>query len=233
MLFYVGLHQVSDAKHFERSFISVNRLMGRKSDFIVDDWIMDSGAFSRINTKGEHLKISEYAERINRFSSCGNLVAAVTQDYLCEPLILKKTGFTILKHQKLTLERYLDLRSETEVYVMPVLQGYAPEQYMEHVEMYGADLEEGAYVGVGSVCRRNTRPLEVLEVFAAIKKKRPDLRLHGFGLKHTALEDAALRKLLYSSDSMAWSFAARYEGRNQNDWREAKAYELKIQKLIQ
>jgi hypothetical protein len=42
----------------------------------------------------------------------------------------------------------------------------------------------------------------------AIKNERPDLRLHGFGLKTTALADPLVRSMLWSADSMAWSFAA-------------------------
>ena len=33
MKFYVGLHQPSDAQHFDRCMVSVNRLRNRKSGF--------------------------------------------------------------------------------------------------------------------------------------------------------------------------------------------------------
>lgn len=95
MRFFVGLHQPSDSKHFECCFVSVVRLRRRKSNFKVNDWIMDSG---------------------------------------------------------------------------------------------------------------------------------PDLRLHGFGLKTTALANATIRDSFETADSMAWSFAARREGRNANDWTEAEAF---------
>lgn len=228
MIFYVGLHQPSDCKHFARSFVSVNRLIKRKSNFIVSDWIMDSGAFSQIYNKGEHMPVLQYADLINRFSSCGNLIAAVTQDFMCEDFILKKTGMTVLQHQHLTIDRYKQLLSLTETYIMPVLQGYEPDEYVSHLRMYGELLPFGAYVGVGSVCKRNSRPLSALAIFHAIKAERPDLQLHGFGLKITALQNKEIRDYLYSSDSMAWSFAARREGRNANDWKEAKIYEDRI-----
>jgi hypothetical protein len=61
-------------------------------------------------------------------------------------------------------------------------------------------------------------------VLRAIKQVRPDLRLHGFGVKTTALRDRSVRDMLVSSDSMAWSFAARRGGRDANDWREALAF---------
>ena len=57
---------------------------------------------------------------------------------------------------------------------------------------------------------------------------RPDLKLHGFGVKMTSLMHPGVREMLYSADSMAWSFAARYEGRDHNSWQEAKRFEKEI-----
>jgi hypothetical protein len=65
-------------------------------------------------------------------------------------------------------------------------------------------------VGVGSVCRRNGKPDEVLDILASIKQIRSDLRLHGFGLKQLALENKEVRSHLYSCDSMAWSVPRRF-----------------------
>jgi hypothetical protein len=107
---------------------------------------------------------------------------------------------------------------------MPVLQGYAPADYVAHLAQYGDRLGPGAWVGVGSVCKRNTSPLQILDVLVAIKSARPDLRLHGFGVKITALRSGVIRDLLESADSMAWSFSARMKGRDQHDWREAEKF---------
>ncbi len=57
----------------------------------------------------------------------------------------------------------------------------------------------------------------------------PDLKLHAFGAKITALSDPLVRALLHSPDSMAWSFAARRQGRNPNDRREAARFVARIQ----
>jgi hypothetical protein len=51
-------------------------------------------------------------------------------------------------------------------------------------------------------------------------------------LKITALRDPRIRAELESSDSMAWSFAARREGRNGNDPREAHAFTAKIAAIM-
>lgn len=187
---------------------------------------MDSGAFSTIAKYGGYpAPVTDYADQVRRYRTSGRLLAAVTQDYMCEPWMLEKTGLTAEDHQRLTIERYDALLAcDTGVYIMPVLQGYAISEYVRHLAAYGGRLAQGAWVGVGSVCKRNSRPRVIETILSAIHAVRPDLQLHGFGLKRTALQCRAVRDLLYSADSMAWSFAARREGRNQNDWREAQRY---------
>lgn len=230
MRFFIGLHQPSDAKHFDAAFISVNRIRGRKSPFAVGDWIMDSGAFSTIFQHGGYPHpVEEYADQIRRWKDNGNLLAAVSQDYMCEPAMLAKTGLTIAEHQRLTIERYdALLRCETGCYIMPVLQGYAPEDYVNHLRQYGDRLAHGAWVGVGSICKRNSSPCLILDVLIAIKTLRPDLRLHGFGLKIIALAHGTIRALLYTADSMAWSFAARRNKTGANDWRNAMRFKKAV-----
>lgn len=68
MRFFVGLHQPSDAQHFDAAFISVGRLRNRKSKFAVGDWIMDSQAFTTISTHGGYpFGVDEYADQVNRW----------------------------------------------------------------------------------------------------------------------------------------------------------------------
>lgn len=226
----MGLHQPSDCQHFPASFVSVNRIRNRKGPFTVGDWIMDSGAFTTIAKFGHYPEsVAEYAAQIRRWKGNGNLLAAVAQDYMCEPHMLEKTGLTFPEHQRFTIERYDALRAEdTGVYIMPVLQGYAPQDYVSHVRQYGPRLAHGAWVGVGSICKRNGDPKAVERVLLKIKQERPDLRLHGFGLKSTALGSGLVRELLATADSMAWSFAARMAGRNGNAWQEARAWADRI-----
>lgn len=227
MRFFVGLHHEMDARHFGAVMISVNRLRRRRSPFPVGDWMLDSGAFTEIATHGRYRVPPEvYAGEIRQWSTVGHLLAAVAQDYMCEAFILAKTGLTVAEHQRLTVERYDALLAcdVGGVYILPVLQGYEPADYVRHLEMYGARLAPGAWVGVGSVCKRNGNPSAVAAVLSAIHEDRPDLRLHGFGLKKTALSSPAVRGLLYTADSMAWSFHARKHGRSANDWREAEAF---------
>lgn len=227
MQFYVGLHQPSDAHHFERCMVSINRLENRRSDFPANTWMLDSGAFMVLKQHGRYLTpAAAYGQQVKRWAKCGNLVAASSQDYMCEPFILARTGLSVLEHQRLTIERYDVIRAEVAgaAYILPVLQGFRPQEYVAHIRQYGDRLAMGAWVGVGSVCKRNTDPSAIKAVLLAIKAERPDLRLHGFGVKTTELQSGTIRSLLHSADSMAWSFADRKQGRDANDWREAQAF---------
>ena len=230
--FFVGLHHPHAAKHVATpAFISVNALRRRKSDFMVGEWIMDSGAFTEVvRFGGYRFGVDEYAAQIRRWARCGTLLAAVAQDYMCESFVLEQTGKTVEEHQKMTVDRYDALMREdvAGVYIMPVLQGYKPDSYVNHLRMYGDRIPRGAWVGVGSVCKRNSNPTAIVAVLEAIRAERPDLKLHGFGVKQTALAVGYIRDALHTADSMAWSFAARREGRNANDWREAQAYAERV-----
>jgi hypothetical protein len=80
MFFYVGMDDVHLADKVERTFISVNRLIKRKKPFPVNEWIMDSGAFTTIAKHGGYIEpVSVYAEQIKRWKDNGNLLAAVAQ----------------------------------------------------------------------------------------------------------------------------------------------------------
>ncbi len=84
-----------------------------------------------------------------------------------------------------------------------MLHGYAPEEYATHIRQYGGRRAFGMWVGVGSVCKRNGNPKALEAVLPASKTERPDLRLHGFGLKLAALKNQYARDALWSADSLA------------------------------
>lgn len=175
--------------------------------------------------------VEDYAADLRRLHDMRivRISAAVAQDYMCEPWMLAKTGLTIRDHQRLTIERYDALIACCiPAPIMPVLQGSDPVDYVDHLHQYRDRLEPGMWVGVGSVCKRQGDPRAIIAVLEAIRLERPDLRLHGFGVKTTSLVHPAVRRRLFSADSMAWSFAARKCGRPPNDWREAAAFAARI-----
>lgn len=235
--FFVGVHDPYWAHRVPAACISVNRLRRRRGPFVPPPggWIMDSGAFTTISTHGRYLsEPADYADEARRWVALApGLQAVVAQDFMCEPFILERTGLTLADHQRLTIERLdaLEAAWGEPVPVLPVLQGFAPEDYARHVSDYGSRLTPGRWVGVGSVCKRQGDPSTIVAVLRAVKEARPDLRLHGFGVKLTALKNRAVRELLHSADSMAWSFHARMQGRDANDPEEAIAFVRKVEAL--
>jgi len=243
-LFFTGIHQPSNATAVPAAFISINRLRGpkgRKTPFLAPDqgYAIDSGAFTTVNKYGGYPEdpVAYALEADFWVRNVPNCRFVVAQDYMCEPFVLKRTGLSVAEHQRLTIQRYDELRAAWSqlgndgVPILPVLQGYTPAEYVAHVRAYGKRLAPGAWVGVGSVCKRNGTPGAIVAVLSAIKRERPDLRLHGFGVKTTSLAHEVVRDLLFSADSMAWSFAARWEGRNPNSPAEAAAFDSKIRGL--
>jgi hypothetical protein len=239
--FFVGLHQPSDARYFERACISINRLRGRKKPVECVEVLVDSGAFTELLLHGKYRHgVEEYAAELHRLYVAGvvKIVAAVAQDYMGEAFMLGRTGLKVADHQRLTIERYDALVAELgrlfggkcPFPVMPVIQGYDPADYVRHVRAYGDRLKPGMWVGVGSVCKRNGTPEKIVGVLGAIYAERSDLALHGFGVKQTSLLHAAVRFLLATADSMAWSFAARKQGRDGNSRHEARAFVDKIER---
>lgn len=241
--FFVGLHQPSDAHRFIRACISIRRLWNRKKPLLNVDVLVDSGAFMELFLHGEYkTTVEQYAKRLAELWRRGivRIVGAVAQDYMCEPFMLAKTGLTLDEHQRLTIERYDALLAALNIEfpegipfpVIPVLQGYAPEDYARHVIAYGDRLTPGMWVGVGSVCKRNAAPEKIVAVLRAIKAIRPDLQLHGFGVKITSLLNSQVRDLLATADSMAWSYSARKQGRSANSWIEAAAFVTRIEAAV-
>lgn len=212
MKFYLGTHQVSWLGETAVPLcVSRRRLFQRKTlPRALGPWMQDGGGFTEISLYGTwQTTAAEYVRDVRRFSEeIGNLEAAAIMDWMCEPGMLKQTGLSIAEHQTRSTDSLIELRSRApELPWFPILQGWEPRDYLRHAEQYdraGVSLEREPIVGVGSVCRRqNTGALEAV-LFAL---DGLGLRLHGFGVKRQGLQRCGL--LLASSDSMAWSFAAR------------------------
>lgn len=241
--FYIGLNHPSEVWAFRRACVSVNRMKTRRKPLGCPDVLLDSGAFTEISQFGMYRSsVEDYARKVWSLDVQGTVTptAVVSQDFMCEPYILSKTGFTVQEHQRFTVERFLGLKSHLEwlydgtppFHVMPVLQGFLPEDYVRCIDLYQDRLPLGSWVGVGSVCRRNGSPRELLEVLTRIKDSRPDLLLHGFGVKLTSLRNPEVRSLLHTSDSQAWTFLAKRNGSTADDSSWAHAYAEEIEKLI-
>lgn len=212
MQFFLGTHC---PQWLERlavpMFVSHLRLKGRRTfPRARGPWALDSGGFSELSLRGQWtVAPHEYVNAIRRYQrEIGNLQWAAAQDWMCEPFITAKTGLSIMEHQRRTVVNYLELRSlAPELPIIPVLQGYSMDDYMRCREVYdrcGVDLTKLPLVGLGSVCRRQ-HTKEIQQIARTLSME--GIKLHGFGIKLKGRD--LLQDFLVSSDSMAWSFAAR------------------------
>ncbi|MEU7480490.1 hypothetical protein AB0A63_31245 [Lentzea sp. NPDC042327] len=173
-------------------------------------YAIDSGAYTEIRDYGTwRWDEDTYGSMVTRLIEvCGPPMWVAPLDRPCERTVLLRAGASVFEHQILTLESYLYLvREFPYVPWLPVLQGWSFEDYIRHDAMYreaGVFLGTQALVGLGSVCRRGSiRPIgEIAKHFA-----ERGYRLHGFGLKTTALR--AYAAYFTSADSLAWSEHAR------------------------
>jgi len=216
--FYLGTHVPNwlwrtDVRH--PLFVS-NRTLGRYKKLKKANvrWCLDSGGFTELGMFGTWLTTPyQYVQNVFRYwDEVGSMDWASPQDWMCEPQMLKKTGKTVKEHQHLTCHNFVLLRQlAPDMPIIPVLQGWMPDDYLQHAKMYseyGVGLNEEPTVGVGSVCRR-AKVDGMKQIFDDLSND--GLRLHGFGLKKDGIK--LFGDSLQSSDSMAWSFGARMAGR--------------------
>lgn len=213
-LFYLGSHVPSWLSRADVPLFVSRRLLHQRKTFprAKSTWALDSGGFTELNLHGKwSVSAKQYASEVKKFSTeIGNLAWASPQDWMCESVVLAKTGLTVKQHQINTVHNYLELMliDDTLPWV-PVLQGWSIDDYQRCIELYdtyGIDLSSQQLVAVGSVCRRSHTD-QAGEIFKTLHSYR--LRLHGYGLKIRAMQK--YKQYVHSADSLAWSYAARYD----------------------
>lgn len=166
MTFYLGTHLpnwLKDSSIDFPLFVSARRLRNRKSAIVARmPWALDSGGFSELMLYGRW-KTSpiQYAMEVLEWNrSIGKMNWAAIQDWMCEPIMIEKTGLSVREHQARTINSYFDLRNlAPSIEWTPVIQGYRISEYWSHVRQYednGIDLRKLKIVGLGSICRRQS-----------------------------------------------------------------------------
>jgi hypothetical protein len=212
--FYVGTHHPHWLWTVDFPvFVSHRRLCGRSLALLRPArvaWALDSGGFTELSMYGGWRTTPEdYAEAVRGYlDRIGRPDFVAPQDWMCEPVMLARTGLSVREHQHRTVANFLRLRElAPEVPFAPVVQGWRLPDYEDCLTLYqraGVDLAAAPVVGLGSVCRRQSTT-EIATLVTALSGY--GLRLHGFGVKTGGL--ARYGPLLASADSMAWSFRAR------------------------
>jgi hypothetical protein len=212
MTFYLGTHIPSWLWTVPVPlFISAVRLRTLQTHGMTAkaEWALDSGGFSEIGKHGGWtVTPKRYAAEVTGWRRVGKMRWAAIQDWMCEPVMLAKTGLSVLQHQNRTVRSMLDLQDiAPDIPWAPVLQGWVLQDYLRHIDAYcraGIDLTQQPVVGVGSVCRRQ-HTSEAEEIVRTISGM--GIRVHAFGFKVLGLRRVSCA--LHSADSLAWSFTAR------------------------
>jgi hypothetical protein len=196
------------------------------------EWALDSGGFTELKMYGEwRTTPEEYVAAVRRYDrEIGRLEWAATQDWMCEPFMLAKTGLTVEAHQLATVRNFVQLQAlwyretDDESPFMPPVQGWAAEDYARCADLYtehGVDIREFELVGVGSVCRRQ-HTAEIGDILETLRGHvDPELPTHLFGAKTLGLRRYG--HMTTTADSLAWSLDAYYLGRQGCDTEHPRA----------
>jgi len=212
-LFYLGIKPPMWLETLDvPMFLSRRRLEKRRTlPRAATRWALDSGGFTELGQYGEwRLPTADYITQAERYAAeIGLLDWVAPQDWMCEPSMITGTGLDVPEHQRRTVRNFQELRQALGPLVIPVLQGWEPDDYLRCVDLYqhaGIDLTQEPTVGLGSVCRRNADS----EITRIIDSLQP-LRLHAFGVKGTSYINN--HHIITSADSMAWSRQAFFAPR--------------------
>ena len=236
--FYYGSSWHWPLPYLPRVMLSYNMLRKIKTPWKIDiPFMMDSGAFAVILKYGKYPYSPEaYALGIAKWHPD----IAWTMDYPCEPSVQKKGNYNSRTAQEMTMEnqiRLLNLNAGTQM----VVQGWAIQDYVENLDRIKEQGLLTERLGIGSVCRRGQNK-EIARIIRAIHNNVPSwVKLHGFGIKVSALGSTDAKFNLHSADSESWDYEIRYadwlKGKfNGKTWRDKvpnlESYVVKIESML-
>jgi hypothetical protein len=234
-IWYLGIHRpnwLSDSRLAEVPvFISRRTFLDRRTGEYrrtfpkaVGRYAVDSGGFTELQQYGRWtITPAQYVAFLRRlWAETGPFDFAAPQDWMCEPAVINGgwfvkqhfagTGLSVVEHQRLTVDNFVQLRNlAPDLPIVPVLQGWAEDDYLRCVDMYasaGVDLTAEPVVGLGSVCRRQDTD-EAGFIIDSIRE-RGIRTIHGFGFKIEGLRNCWHQ--LATADSLAASKDGRHAG---------------------
>ena len=211
-VFYLGAHQPHWLWQAGFPLFVSHRALTRRRGFRPAScrWALDSGGFTELSMHGRWITPPEdYAAAVTRYAEqIGGLDFAAPQDWMCEPVMLARTGLPVAEHQHRTVANYLALRQ-----LAPACRssrwcraGGWPTTWPAWTctPRPGSTWPRCPGSGSGQCAAASPPPRSPS---SSPPWPARGLRLHGFGIKTSGLGQYG--HLLASADSMAWSYAAR------------------------
>jgi len=213
--FYIGVETITNIPYAKEYFMfSITQLMKRKTNFdsMGKTWMLDSGGFTMLHKYGKYLMtVEEYLKKVDFLKPTYFII----MDWMCEPTCICKTGKTVKKHIELTVQNHINIKDKnyTSSQLVGSIQGWNIEDYLYCIDLlkkYGLIEERMA---LGTMCKRQ-KSSEMIKYITIIRENLPSwVKLHGLGIKIGFFKYFTATKMLYSADSMAWSYEARFLGK--------------------
>lgn len=169
---------------------------------------IDSGGFQATSSWDmefpyEPKELFDWAESID-----ADLVAC--PDFACEPelhetSVMDRIHRTVEEHA-LAYAQYKD--GDYTFELVPVLQGYEPEQYRRCIELYEREGFIEDYMAIGTVCKRDSVD-SIHRVLETLERHLPDTEWHMFGMTLNAWKDRRLWGRFKSADTAAWNWGGQ------------------------
>ncbi len=219
--FYLSLasgSQRKTARVMKYPNILINFMTGHNTPlkYSYETLFIDSGGFYSSMHTGKYTKSDdEYLQFIEKVMP----EYFALRDFPCEPQLLKKQGLTVRQNIRRTVDNHIALIDKLPNYCInsepvPVIQGWTKGDYLGCLDAFKEQGLMSNYMAVGSVCRRASVSI-IQNIIVSIRDNIPAwVHLHGFGIKLTALSDLAIWNALYSIDSGAWDYVARWKKYN-------------------
>jgi hypothetical protein len=168
-----------------------------------DSLFLDSGGFSLARENSEYpFSRTDYARVADRCQA--DLVA--TRDLPCEPQVDRTAHATNRDRIAWSVtEATTQFRERPDLPWVPVIQGYVVGEYLECVDLLESAKLVRPFMAIGSLCARR-RVDRAWSVIQAVRRRLPDVRLHGFGIDLRFVRDRRIRAALWSADTAAWKF---------------------------
>lgn len=199
----------------------------------IENLFVDSGGYSQLQTHEEYqASDAAYLDYIEQHEPA----KFVLRDYPCDPVLRQQLGQTVQEQQQRTTNHHRELLDTWEERGQPsepvaVVQGWNPEQYLDHLDDLRSEGALTRHVAIGSLCGRQ----DTATVTRGIRELREALpgkhQLHAFGVKSSILQIPRVIGAIDSADSMAYDFRTRMH-ESRNTWQNQVYYYLQMKQRI-